>query len=241
MSDTSSGVGVCASCLREKLFPILVAQSDTHPTPSIFPRSVSPPHVIKSDDQNRLFHDTPQLGPTGSIPVPKGEKTGFSVFGSRLKKPGLDCAATSSPPASWFSGLFSGREKNQSHVNEPAIGGGQGRGSGRGMSPEVVSDCVGEDGHDGGESSGYSSAGRRAVPAAVRGKGGRGLGSRDVAGFAFFLSPLVRARPKRGRSSKSMRLNVAITSVKPQPAAAVGFCKNRSRKIADFGRIHLRQ
>ena len=69
-TDLSSGVGVCASCLRERLFSLIAAQaeaqaraqaqgrlaedrrkSDTHPPPLVFPRSVSP-YVCrqKSDD-----------------------------------------------------------------------------------------------------------------------------------------------------------------------------------------------
>lgn len=69
-ADLSSGVGVCASCLRERLFSLIAAQaeaqareqaqarladdrrkSDTHPPPLVFPRSVSP-YVCrrKSDD-----------------------------------------------------------------------------------------------------------------------------------------------------------------------------------------------
>ncbi|KAJ4959540.1 hypothetical protein NE237_026651 [Protea cynaroides] len=90
-SDTSSGVGVCASCLRERLFTLIAAQacqqaqalspaqtqaedrrkSDAqHPPPLIFPRSVSPfndpsrqQHHHKFDQR---FYRSPQVRPTSA-------------------------------------------------------------------------------------------------------------------------------------------------------------------------------
>ena len=69
-SDLSSGVGVCASCLRERLFSLIAAQaeaqaraqaqarvaedrrkSDTHPPPLVFPRSVSPYVCRRKSDE----------------------------------------------------------------------------------------------------------------------------------------------------------------------------------------------
>lgn len=110
------------------------------------------------------------------------------------------------------------------------------------MSPARVSDYGGGDECDGGGPSGYSpETTLRTVPVGLRGGRGRGLGSRDVAGFAFCLHPLVRARPKQGKvKSKSLPKEVGIVAVTPQLEAAVPFCKNRSRKIADFGIYHRR-
>ncbi|KAJ0054556.1 hypothetical protein Pint_00032 [Pistacia integerrima] len=87
-SDLSSTIGVCASCLRERLFALIAAQAQAHaqaqrtslerdrrkqqdPPPLIFPRSVSP-YVTrrKSDDtttawsHHNRFYSTPQVGPT---------------------------------------------------------------------------------------------------------------------------------------------------------------------------------
>lgn len=91
LSDVSSGVGVCSSCLRERLFSLIAAQarqqqaqaqvqaqeesrkSDPHPPPLVFPRSVSPyvsrrksdyswPHHHNLPD--RRFYSTPQVGPS---------------------------------------------------------------------------------------------------------------------------------------------------------------------------------
>lgn len=211
LSDLSSYQGVCASCLRQRLFPILAVQSDTHPQPSIFPHSVSPPHVTKSNAQNRLFHSTPQLAPVQNHHT-KRERNRFSLFRSKKK-----ADATSSPLPSWISGLFSSTEKNPRRRKGPNRG--------RGMSPATASDSDRED-----ECGGGGSVGRR-------GGGGRRLGSGDVAGFAFGIRPLVRARPKPGKS-KSMPKEEPIATAKPRLAPTASFCKNKSRKIADFGRLH---
>ncbi|PIA32572.1 hypothetical protein AQUCO_04400043v1 [Aquilegia coerulea] len=83
VSDLSSSIGVCATCLRERLFILIAAQveenrrktedrrkSDAHhPPPLVFPRSVSPYICRRSDDSSwhnndRRFYSTPQLGPT---------------------------------------------------------------------------------------------------------------------------------------------------------------------------------
>ncbi|OVA02484.1 hypothetical protein BVC80_8921g16 [Macleaya cordata] len=88
LSDRSSSVGVCASCLRERLFALVEAQARAqalaeedrrksdphppHPPPLIFPRSVSPYICRRSDDSSwhhhnlndHRFYSTPQVGPT---------------------------------------------------------------------------------------------------------------------------------------------------------------------------------
>lgn len=217
LSDISSNQGLCATCLREKLLPILAVQSGDHSPPLIFPRSPSPPHATKSNDHNRLFHSTPQLSPLNLNTNPiKKEKSRFSLFGS-------NCTATSSPLPSWLSELFTGKEKKE-----------ESRIRGRGMSPESVSDSGGD-----GVGPGNHSPEKSPVTVGQRGGRGRGLGSRDVAGFAFCISPLVWVRPKqRNVKSKSMPKEATVDQVKPQLAGAASFCKNRSRKIADFGRYH---
>lgn len=93
IADLSSGVGLCATCLRERLLELIAAQAQAQaqaqqaqlarfaiedglkhdPPPLIFPRSVSP-YVSrrKSDDNsatwihNQRFYSTPQVGPTYS-------------------------------------------------------------------------------------------------------------------------------------------------------------------------------
>lgn len=107
-TDLSSSVGVCASCLRQRLLALIAAQaqaqaqshlhhshsrgatSDDHrPPPLVFPRSVSP-YVTrrKSDDthtwhHHHLFYSTPQVGPTyGSV----NTTTDFTASRSHRKK-----------------------------------------------------------------------------------------------------------------------------------------------------------
>ncbi|KAL8545174.1 hypothetical protein ACS0TY_005388 [Phlomoides rotata] len=89
-ADLSSGVGVCASCLRERLFAIMAAQAQKQallhhpehnfrksdvqqPPPLSFPRSVSP-YISrwKTDTTSAAawnLYSTPQVGPTGSLAV----------------------------------------------------------------------------------------------------------------------------------------------------------------------------
>ncbi|KAK9145251.1 hypothetical protein Sjap_005154 [Stephania japonica] len=101
--DLSSSVGVCASCLRERLFALIAAQvrrqqaeedrrrSDAaaHPPPLIFPRSVSPYICRRSDDTSwhrhadRRFYSTPQIGPAN--PPRNGKHRKFSIISSLFR------------------------------------------------------------------------------------------------------------------------------------------------------------
>nr|DAD47563.1 TPA_asm: hypothetical protein HUJ06_017500 [Nelumbo nucifera] len=101
LSDLSSSVGVCASCLRERLFVLIAAQaraqaeecrkSDPHPQPLVFPRSVSPYVCRRSDDSSwhhnhfdQRFYSTPQVGPTSNTAAygRKKKHSKFSLFTS---------------------------------------------------------------------------------------------------------------------------------------------------------------
>lgn len=241
--DNSSAVGVCASCLREKLLPLLAHQSP----PLIFPRSISPPPLDRyADPPNRLFFSTPQLGPTGSIKIELArprQRSKFSLLPNMFRSRSEQIATSSSP--SWFSNLFSGRKKKQqlqmTSVNESTGGGRRFPGRGRGMSPARVSDCgtVGE--FDFGGSSCYSSVRQtplRSVPASRPSRGGR-LRSDDVTGLC--LSPLVWPTPRRQWNQTPATPEAAVSAGKPHLSTAALFCKNRSRKIADFGRFDRRQ
>lgn len=93
-TDLSSIVGVCASCLRERLFTLIEAQAqaqlqaharedhrkfDANPPELIFPRSVSPYISRRKSDNaaawpqlkhslsDQRFYSTPQIGPNGVI------------------------------------------------------------------------------------------------------------------------------------------------------------------------------
>ncbi|CAI9102112.1 OLC1v1000321C1 [Oldenlandia corymbosa var. corymbosa] len=160
---------------------------------------------------------------------------------------------------SWFSSIFHGRRKKQSRtfsVEETATGFGQRRvcrNPDRGMSPARYSDD--EDEHCNNGSSGYSSESSQpwkqtprqtplSMPTMKKGGGGRGGHSRNVSGMTFCLSPLVRASPSRHWNKKGVPPEMVVSGdirvvpVKPPLTNPSSFCKNRSRKLADFGRFH---
>ncbi|KAF8412827.1 hypothetical protein HHK36_000798 [Tetracentron sinense] len=137
-SDLSSSLGVCASCLRERLFALIAAQtchqpltrpdedrrkSDAHPPPPLlFPRSASPYISRRSDHdssyQDHNFYYTPQANPTTTTSRKKGHrKVKFSLFSnlfrSRSDDPDSDSRVSTSSSSSWFSSLLSGRRKKK--------------------------------------------------------------------------------------------------------------------------------
>ncbi|KAL3537144.1 hypothetical protein ACH5RR_000510 [Cinchona calisaya] len=170
--------------------------------------------------------------------------------------------AAASSSTSWFSTILPGRRKKQNRTfshDESVTGGGQRRicrNPDRGMSPAEYSDE--EDEHCNNGFSGYSSESslpwkqtpRRTPASVVPGKrcgvggGGRPGHSRNISGMTFCLSPLVRPSPSRHWNQKGVPPEMVISGeirvvpVKPPPANMASFCKNRSRKLADFGRFH---
>ncbi|KAK6117764.1 hypothetical protein DH2020_048493 [Rehmannia glutinosa] len=297
-TDVSSTVGVCASCLRERLFAIIAAQaqaqalkqaqqdcrkSDTQlPPPLSFPRSVSPYISRRKSDtstatwqshgHHHRFHSTPQVGPTGSITVEIKKDTAKSkggrfsslflgLFRSKSNKPGFGSGPISDPGVSvdscstspsWFSTIITGRRKKKIRTfsTDESKSGAQRRicrDRDRGMSPARYSDDADEHCHGG--SSGYSSESSqgwrqtpRRTPASMRRGGGKVSGhSKNVSGLTFCLSPLVRPSPNHHRNQKGVPPEMVVSGesrvpTKPHFSAAASFCKNRSRKLADFGR-----
>ncbi|KAK6162736.1 hypothetical protein DH2020_002577 [Rehmannia glutinosa] len=168
--------------------------------------------------------------------------------------PGVSVESCSASP-SWFSTIISGRRKKQIRtfsLDESSIRTQRKacRNRDRGMSPARYSDGE-DDEHCHGGSSGYSSESSqgwrqtpRRTPATTRRGGGRGAGhSRNVSGLAFCLSPLVRASPNRHWNQKGMPPEMVVAGESRVPpkahlSAASSFCKNRSRKLADFGRYN---
>ncbi|KAJ8573433.1 hypothetical protein K7X08_009944 [Anisodus acutangulus] len=293
LSDLSSSVGVCATCLRERLFGLIAAQaqaqaraqdhrkSDSNPPPLVFPRSVSPYISRRKSDTtpwqfhhnslpsipDQRFYSTPQVGPNGTVIAagPYNKKKGYFGFFSglfRSKTDKLDSdprVSNSSDPfraaSSWFSTILSGRRKKQSRtfsLEESTIGSHHRRtcrNRDRGMSPARYSDDE-EDEHYGGGSSGYSSESSqgwkqtpRRTPAAQIGRRGKTSHNRNLTGMAFCLSPLVRASPSRNWNQKGMPPEMVFSGeirvpAKPQLSTETSFCKNRSRKLAHFGRLN---
>ncbi|XAR54231.1 hypothetical protein NMG60_11029271 [Bertholletia excelsa] len=294
-ADLSSSVGVCASCLRERLFALIAAQaqaeaearvqhaqedrrkSDPQPAPLVFPRSVSPYVSRRKSDvtdcnhrgvPDRRFFSTPQIGPAGAVvsgDLYKKQRSAFSLFGrflrSKSKRTDADPDLTlphsrnssTASSSSWFSGMFSGRRKKKesqmSSLDESAdvFARRKVRYRDRGMSPARVSDCADEADCYGG-SSGYSSESSqgwkqtpRRAAARTRRIGRRPGHSRNVSGFGFCLSPLVRASPNQHWNQKGIPPEMAFAGEirapqKPPLATAAKFRANRSRKLADFGR-----
>ncbi|XP_076909443.1 uncharacterized protein LOC143566702 [Bidens hawaiensis] len=266
-TDLSSIVGVCATCLRERLIYLVAAQEQAQAQTledvninininPVFPRSVSP-YITRrrSDNQttsdanrnrnilpDRRFFSTPQLAP---------------VAGDyNLSKKHKEVESDSDPRVSVFGGGVGGCESATSAMSSPfrlRSGGGSRKTnrkqycSDRGMSPVRYSDYGGveDELHDG--SSGYETCESRKqtpwrTPARRGGTGGGGGGGglvKNVSGLSFCLSPLVRASPCRNWSVTAADGGGDVRGpVKAHLANTKSFCANRSRKLADFGRFN---
>ncbi|CAA0842477.1 Unknown protein [Striga hermonthica] len=295
-ADATSAVGVCASCLRERLFAIIVAQAqaqtlkqaqaqrdprrpDADP-PLPFPRSVSPYISRRKSDtaaacqphgrRYHRFYSTPLVGPAGPIAsgFEKERKSRRGVFSSLfsglfrsksdktgsnpgpIHDPGPPIETSwSAPSPSWFpTDFLTGRRKKNARtfsIDEFRGGSRPGRTCDRGMSP------AGRSGdEDRCESSGCSPESPQGwrqtpqrTPAQARRGGGKAAahGKGVSSGLKFCLSPLVRPSPSRPWSQKGLPPEMSSAgesrvSVKPYLSTAMSFCKNRSRKLADFGR-----
>ncbi|XP_038898909.1 uncharacterized protein LOC120086361 [Benincasa hispida] len=298
-SDFSSTVGVCASCLRERLLTIIAAQAQTDknqselssggiraaddplPSPLVFLRSVSP-YAGKSDEdlwsnldpegnrrpRHQRFYSTPQIGPnyrtnnsanttfvsTGSFDRKQRSKK-FSLWSKLFRSRSENFEKnhkntsreshgpdSSSSSPSWFSTIFNGRRiKQQSSLTpvEESIAVAERRhcqGIERGMSPVRVSDsdeeCEGSNRSP--ISQKFQSSPMAAPGSAKRGRLGH---NQNVSGFAFCLSPLVRASPNRNWNQKVVPPETSFSGNVRVPAKP-HLCANRSRKIADFGRVN---
>ncbi|KAK7256260.1 hypothetical protein RIF29_29699 [Crotalaria pallida] len=271
ISDPSSTVGVCATCLRERLTSLIEAQaqlprvssrasdecsrnsSNLNPNPPppkhIFPRSVSP-YVSgrKSDfasswngrdDREQRFFSTPQVGPTfygvasavnGNTNRWKKRFSKFLIFSnpfrSRSEKFKLDASCEQSSSASspsWFSTILQDHRRNRCRF---------------GMSPARTENFP-DDCNRTPAASGYSSEAtpwwRRTPSSANSTRRSRSGIEKSVSdsGLAFCMSPLVRWNHK-GLPPET----VAAAASKPHLSTAASFCANRSRKLADFGKVN---
>lgn len=217
------------------------------------------------DRRDRLFYSTPQLGPTfcGTNSAYNADARTFKkrfykfrlfskLFRSRSDKFHSDpsCDHASSP--SWFSTFFPARRRNKDRsvaTEDSAAPRRNYRPSDRGMSP-VRTDDFGEECDQSPSASGYVSEAspwwRRTpsvAPSARRSRLGH-TKSASGSGMALCLSPLVRASPNRRWNHKGLppemaaAAEVRAAAAKPHLSAAASFCANRSRKLADFGRVN---
>lgn len=182
----------------------------------------------------------------------------FSSRSDKFKTDSTGCRDSIEPPSSsspsWFSMVFFGRRRKQSRQvpmeYSGTVSGEPRQRLDRGMSPargaDSDKDCENCDRSPSGSGcSSESSPGwkRTAVASGVmrRGKAGH---ARNVSGLAFCLSPLVRASPKRNWNQKGglppeLGYSGEVRApVRPHLSTAASFCANRSRKLADFGRVN---
>lgn len=174
--------------------------------------------------------------------------------------PTSSSSATATASPSWFSAIFTSRRESKAspaqYYPDESVGARRRRGrTDRGMSPADVPDFDYDYGDDGGDrspsGSGYSSESSPrwkrtpvvAPPSASRRSTKSSGQSRNVSGLAFCLSPLVRASPNWHWNQKGFPPEIGKSgdgrvSGKPHLSTAASFCKNRSRKFADFGRAN---
>lgn len=239
------GIGVCASCLREKLVALIEAQAreerrksytPPHP-PAFFPRSVSP-YICRHSDASipPQFYSTPQIGPTFAEKEAKRKKEKKSRFSllSSLFRSGeshemeRDPRVSTAPIAStsWFpafrtkkSRLFSLDDEIYTSAERRPRPTRQVRD--RGMSPN-------SEWEEQNQLEPGSSPGRR-KPGPIR-RSSKHAHVRDMSGFTFRLNPLVRASPNRfNRSDLGFANRSHLSTAGSLPA-------NRSKKLADLGR-----
>ncbi|KAG4115414.1 hypothetical protein ERO13_D12G102500v2 [Gossypium hirsutum] len=216
---------------------------------------------------HQRFFSTPQMGPTYSTTTTADfeaaksfkKKSKFSMF-SNLFRPRSDkfnsgagtqfhrdlCDESSS---SWFSAIFAFHRKQHKSSRTHAEDFGQFdpgcqkscRVVNRGMSPAIEVDSGDECDQSPSVSTLEASPQWKRTPTAARGGRTR---TRNVSGLAFCLSPLVRASPNRQWNQKGglppdkSFAGEGRPQMKPHLATAAGFCANRSRKLADFGRVN---
>lgn len=229
-TDLSSTIGVCSSCLRERLINVIAIQEQHnqtletlkhHNSVKIQPQSDPPRHHHSHSDQ--LFYTTPHVTTTSAAPKKRSFIRFLSlqnIFRSRHKNE--DDHATSS--SSWISSILHRRKKTV-HVDEPVVTAPVRRQycRDRGMSPARNSD----------EEGGACDESTESWKNTPRRMGRRGH-ARNGSGLTFCVSPyIVRPSPNRqwndggGVSGEIRVANLMNTKA---------FCANRSRKLADFGR-----
>ncbi|KAB5526810.1 hypothetical protein DKX38_020657 [Salix brachista] len=183
-----------------------------------------------------------------------------SLFRSRSQKfnthstgyhDSIEAPSSSSP--SWLSTILSGRRRKPSPqlsmeysgsvCGEPRQRLDRGMSPARGADSEYCENC--DRSPSGSVYSPESSPGWKKTPvpkaAMRRGKAGH---TRNLSGLTFCLSPLVRASPSRNWSQNGgLPPEVGFSGeprapAKPHLSTAASYCANRSRKLADFGRVN---
>jgi hypothetical protein len=265
LPDLTSTVGVCASCLRERLQPILEAQAQAQPSrisvsennlsPSQpnFPQSVSP-YVAhrKSDDRRRevLFQTPPQddrgfgfSGGTTTATVTAPSKRRIRRFWilSNFFRPRSN--KTENSYIESYEPSSSVTPPSWLSTNVPARRKNNNRVSDqkrcrqldRGASP--VDNFEENDGLDSATESSPRQRNKTTATAVTARRSKLGYAGKSLTSMALCLSPLVRASPNRQwNSHKGMAQELGVGGVHHISTAAT-FCANRSRKLVDHGRV----
>lgn len=215
---------------------------------------------------DRKFFSTPQIGPAGRVIVDddnyrdkRKAHRKFWLFSSLFRSKSavtntdLDPRASESgeaPSRSWFSSVIPRRKQLRTcSLDETTVQSNRRkhRGQGRGMSPaNNCSDDESDVDNCNVETSGSNTEELKQTPRRTPGRNGgtrRSHLSRNVSDIVFCLSPLVRPSPNRIWNQKGgglpPEIGVAGESRVPMKSSNLSggsFCKNRSRKLADFGR-----
>lgn len=294
VSDFSSSVGVCASCLRLRLEAVVEAQSQpkslisdnpnpnsnhhsqsfssihlhhlhqkqqqappSQPPPLIFPRSVSPYISRRKSDQTTT---TASVTAAAAVVADINKKPIIQRFYSTPQVNPTFEKKKSSGKFSLISKLFRSKSSVVSSSSNSVVEPGElTRCSNRGMSPQNEWNELEER-----ERESTTTATTRPSPGRVKASPAR-LMANNVASFAFCLSPLVRASPASRyhwgvETGFSGEIRVPVTGKsnggscnnnhkksggnindKPHLSEAASFCANRSRKLADFGRLNRKR
>ncbi|CAN7128754.1 unnamed protein product [Brassica rapa subsp. narinosa] len=238
--DLTSTVGVCASCLHERLLSLAASIAVEENNNNRLSRKSSnpppPPLPHRSDAGGGG-----DLGVSGKDFESREKSKGGSV--SRISNPfrarsdfNPKSESSSSSSRSWISSFLStGRSKKQPAIEDVISGC-------RGMSP--ARDTGAEDGSEVPCGSIEETPGRTRRTPAVKTPGRRKI----MTGMGFCLSPLVRARPNCPFKRKSRfpsefvgNAGEVAAAEKPHISEAASFCANRSKKLADLGRGNHRR
>ncbi|KAF8051383.1 hypothetical protein N665_1735s0002 [Sinapis alba] len=234
--DFTSTVGVCASCLHERLLSLAasIAVEDNNNHRLSRKSSNPPPFLIPPRSDAGGGGD---LGVSGKDFKSKEGKVSriSNPFRARSdSNPKSECSSSSS--RSWISSFLSTGRSKKEHTIEDVISGC------RGMSP--ARDTGGEEGSEVPSGSIEETPGRTRRTPAMKTPGRRKI----MTGMGFCLSPLVRARPNCPFKRKSRfpsefvgNAGEVTAGEKPHISEAASFCANRSKKLADLGRGNHRR
>lgn len=267
-TDLSSIVGVCASCLRERLFKLILAQEQADAqsvAQQIHTNSITPVANIQQQQQQRpysnssnkprlhnslpeqRFYNSPQIaintgGCIGDTSSKKKQSlVRFSSFSNLFRSSNRngDAELMTSSPAS-------DRQKNKAFYSDETSVAGVVRKQrcvrNRGMSPAHSDDGRDDEFSDG--STEFASSvpeSCKPTPQQTPSRQTVRRGSRSVSEMIFCLSPLVRPSPNRLWSMKGkppLDGGDGRSPAVPHLAYTKSFVANRSRKLADFGRCN---